>query len=85
MLSIDQLTTLNKANSPLLIVQGGNDLSAGPEKVDELITALRDSRKTNIDYLRSTELDHYFKDADGLSQRKAVIVDMRAWLVEKLN
>ena len=85
MLSIDQLTTLNKANSPLLIVQGGNDLSAGPEKVDELITALRDSRKTNIDYLRSTELDHYFKDAVGLSQRKAVIVDMRAWLVEKLN
>ena len=85
MLSIDQLKTLNKANSPLLIVQCGNDLSVTPEKVDELITALRDSSKTNIDYLRYAELDHYFEDADGLSQRKAVIIDMRVWLEEKFN
>ena len=85
MLSIDQLKTLNKANSPLLIVQNGNYLSAAPEKVDELITALRYSSKANIDYLRYAELDHYFEDADGLSQRKAEIFDMRAWLEEKLN
>lgn len=36
-LSIDQLDTLKKVKSPLLIIQGGMDTSVSPQKTDELM------------------------------------------------
>lgn len=85
MLSIDQLDVLQKINSPLLIVQGGIDLSVSPKKVDEMILESRESGKENIDYLTYEKLDHGFNSADGQSERKKVIADMKAWLKVKLK
>ncbi|MGL6468894.1 alpha/beta hydrolase family protein [Aeromonas hydrophila] len=85
MLSIDQLDTLKKVNSPLLIVQGGIDTSVSPQKTDELLQRLKDLGKNNIEYRRYEKLDHGFKDSDGKSQRKEVVSDMNMWLRSKLG
>jgi len=85
MLSIDQLDTLKKVNSPLLIVQGGMDISVSPQKTDELLQRLKDLGKNNIEYRRYEELDHGLKDSDGKSQRKEVVTDMNIWLQSKLG
>ena len=85
MLSIDQLNVLQKVNSPMLIVQGGIDLSVSPKKVDEMIIKLRESRKENIEYITYKNLDHGFRNAEGKNETKKVIADMREWLNEKLN
>lgn len=85
MLSIDQLDTLKKVKSPLLIIQGGIDTSVSPQKTDELMQRLTELGKSNIEYRRYEALDHGFKDSDGKSQRKEVINDMNIWLKSKLD
>ncbi len=85
MLSIDQLETLKKVNSPLLIIQGGRDLSVSPQKADEMILALEESGKYNIESLKYQELDHQFNSTDGTNKRKRVIADINAWLKSKLG
>lgn len=85
MLSIDQLDTLKKVNSPLLIIQGGIDTSVSPQKTDELMQRLKDLGKSNIEYRRYEELDHGLKDRDGKSQRKEIVSDMNMWLRSKLG
>ncbi|QSR50467.1 prolyl oligopeptidase family serine peptidase [Aeromonas hydrophila] len=85
MLSIDQLDTLKKVKSPLLIVQGGMDTSVSPQKTDELLQRLKDLGKNNIEYRRYEKLDHGFKDSDGKSLRKEVVGDMNMWLMSKLG
>ncbi|SQH58300.1 MULTISPECIES: alpha/beta hydrolase family protein [Aeromonas] len=85
MLSIDQLDTLKKVNSPLLIVQGGMDTSVSPQKTDELMQRLKDLGKNNIEYRRYEELDHGLKNSDGKSQRKEVVSDINMWLRSKLG
>ncbi|HAU4890816.1 TPA: prolyl oligopeptidase family serine peptidase [Aeromonas hydrophila] len=85
MLSIDQLDTLKKVNSPLLIIQGGIDTSVSPQKTDELLQRLKDQGKNNIEYRRYEKLDHGLKDSDGKSQRKEVVKDMNIWLQSKLG
>ncbi|WP_336988958.1 alpha/beta hydrolase family protein [Aeromonas hydrophila] len=85
MLSIDQLDTLKKVNSPLLIIQGRIDTSVSPQKTDELLQRLKDLGKNNIEYRRYEKLDHGFKDSDGKSQRKEVVTDMNIWLQSKLG
>ncbi|MGU5717641.1 hypothetical protein ACV1DK_20525, partial [Aeromonas taiwanensis] len=47
-LSIDQLDTLKKVKSPLLIVQGGRDPSVSPQKADEIMPYLKNLGKINI-------------------------------------
>lgn len=42
MLSIDQLDTLKKVRSPLLIVQGGMDTSVSPQKTNEMMLRLKE-------------------------------------------
>jgi dienelactone hydrolase len=49
-LSIDQLDTLIKVNSPLLIIQGGMDTSVSPQKTDEMMQRLKELGKNNIEY-----------------------------------
>lgn len=85
MLSIDQLDTLKKVKSPLLIIQGGRDTSVSPQKTDEMMQRLEELGKSNIEYRRYEALDHGLKDSDGKSQRKEVIRDMNRWLKSKLG
>ncbi|MEZ6935095.1 alpha/beta hydrolase family protein [Aeromonas sp. S19(2024)] len=85
MLSIDQLDTLIKVNSPLLIIQGEMDTSVSPQKTDEMMQRLKDFGKNNIEYRRYKELDHGLKNSDGKSLRKEVIRDMNIWLRSKLG
>lgn len=85
MLSIDQLDTLKKVKSPLLIVQGGMDTSVSPQKTDELMQHLKELGKSNIEYRRYEELDHGLKNSDGKSQRKEVVGDINMWLRSKLG
>ncbi|BCK64868.1 alpha/beta hydrolase [Aeromonas caviae] len=84
-LSIDQLDTLKKVKSPLLIIQSGMDTSVSPQKTDEMMQRLKELGKSNIEYLRYKELDHGLKDSDGKSQRKKVVSDMNMWLRSKLG
>ncbi|MFM4858853.1 alpha/beta hydrolase family protein [Aeromonas hydrophila] len=85
MLSIDQLDTLIKVNSPLLIIQGGMDTSVSPQKTDELMQRLKVLGKSNIEYRRYEKLDHGLKNSDGKSLRKEVVSDMNLWLQSKLG
>ncbi|WP_234916876.1 alpha/beta hydrolase family protein [Aeromonas caviae] len=85
MLSIDQLDTLKKVKSPLLIIQGGMDTSVSPQKTDEMMQRLEELGKSNIEYRRYEALDHGLKDSDGKSQRKKVVSDINFWLRSKLG
>lgn len=85
MLSLDQLDTIKKVNSPLLIIQGGRDTSVSPQKTDEMMQRLKELGKSNIEYRRYEELDHGLKDSDGKSQRKEVVSDINTWLQSKLG
>ncbi len=85
MLSLDQLDTLKKVNSPLLIIQGDRDTSVSPQKTDEMMQRLKDLGKSNIEYRRYKKLDHGFKDSDGKSQRKEAVNDINIWLQSKLG
>ncbi|WP_324021940.1 alpha/beta hydrolase family protein [Aeromonas caviae] len=85
MLSIDQLDTLKKVKSPLLIIQGGRDTSVSPQKTDEMMQRLEELGKSNIEYRRYEELDHELKNSDGKSLRKEVIRDINIWLRSKLG
>lgn len=85
MLSLDQLDTFKKVNSPLLIIQGGRDKSVSPQKTDELMQHLKELGKSNIEYRRYEELDHGLKNSDGKSQRKEVVGDINMWLRSKLG
>lgn len=85
MLSIDQLNTLKKVKSPLLIIQGGMDTSVSPQKTDKMMQRLKELGKNNIEYRRYEELDHGLKDSDGKSLRKEVIRDINIWLRSKLG
>lgn len=85
MLSIDQLDTLIKVNSPLLIIQGGMDTSVSPKKTDEMMQRLKELGKSNIEYRRYEALDHGLKNSDGTSLRKEVVSDINMWLRSKLG
>ncbi len=85
MLSIDQLDTLKKVNSPLLIIQGGMDTSVSPQKTDELVPRLKEFGKNNIEYRYYEELDHRLKNSDGKSLRKKIVSDINFWLRSTLG
>ena len=85
MLSIDQYSVLNRVRSPLLIVQGGIDLSVSPQKVDEMILALRKSKNKYIEYLAYPNLDHGFNNSEGQNKLKKVIIDINTWLKATLH
>jgi dienelactone hydrolase len=85
MLSIDQLDTLQNVKSPLLIIQGGRDISVSPQKTDELMQHLKELGKSNIKYRRYAELDHGLKNSAGKNLRKEVVSDMNMWLRSKLS
>ncbi|MNS37499.1 Prolyl oligopeptidase family protein [compost metagenome] len=85
MLSLDQLDTLKKVKSPLLIIQGGMDISVSPQKTDEMMLRLKALGKINIEYRHYESLDHGLKNSNGKSLRKEVVSDMNIWLRSKLG
>ena len=85
MLTIDQLEVLQGVNTPLLVIQGGRDLSVSPQKVDEMMRALVKKGKGNIEYRTYKELDHGFVNIHGESNRELVVNDINVWLKSKLR
>lgn len=85
MLSIDQEKLLKDIETPVLIVQGGNDQSASPEKATEMVETLKKSGKSNITYYFYPEYNHSLNLSveDGSSEK--VIVDIKNWLNEKIK
>ena len=84
-ISIDQLHTLQKIQTPLLLLQGGIDLSVSPAKVNEMVSMLRESGKENIDYRFYQTLDHGFKNVEGKKELDKVVIDMNNWLKAVLS
>ena len=83
-LSVDQYSVLRDVETPLLIIQGGKDKSVSPEKVEDMIKALKSAGKDNIEYLVYEDLDHFFYGTDGNRRLNVVIEDMKTWLNTKL-
>ncbi|WP_444938888.1 alpha/beta hydrolase family protein [Microbulbifer sp. JMSA002] len=84
-LAIDQQEVLMSVDIPLLIIQGGRDLSVSPQMVDKMMLTLEDLGKDNIEYRKYKELDHGLKDINGRNMRKEVVKDINLWLKSKLK
>jgi dienelactone hydrolase len=80
MLLIDQLSTIQKVKTPLLIVQGGIDKSASPKKANEMMSVIQESNKKNVEYLFYKNLDHRFRNSEGQKTIDKVVIDMHTWL-----
>lgn len=80
MLSLDQEESLRKVDTPVLILQGGRDQSASPEKATEMVERLKEEGKSNITYLFYPEHNHSLNLSmdDGSSEK--VIRDIKLWL-----
>lgn len=84
MLSLDQQAVLQQIESPVLLIQSGQDRSVSPQKQAQLVNELRAAGKDNIHYLTYDALDHQFNKSDGSSDRKRVVADIRQWLTRIL-
>ena len=84
-LSTDHYAVLMDVETPLLIIQGGKDKSVSPEKVEDMLKALKSAGKDNIEYLVYEDLDHFFYGTDGKRRLNVVIEDMKTWLNTKLK
>lgn len=84
MLSLDQQAVLQQIESPVLLIQSGQDRSVSPQKQAQLVNELKAAGKDNIHYLTYGALDHQFNKADGSSDRKRVVADIRQWLTKIL-
>ena len=84
MFSFDQEATLARINSPVLILQGGNDRSASPAKATEMVNALKKKGKNNFDYIFYPEYDHALHLSDGDDPSGTVIGDINNWLHQKV-
>ncbi|KZL19647.1 Alpha/beta hydrolase family protein [Pseudovibrio axinellae] len=84
-LKLDQLEVLTQIDSPLLIVQGGQDKSVSPKAVEEQITKLKALHKNNITYKEYPEMGHSFKGTEGVFMVDQVISDIQAWLAQQYS
>lgn len=82
MLKSDQLEILAQVDTPVLIVQGGQDQSVSPEAVEEQIAKLDGLGKTNVTYKSYADMTHSFKSAAGESMVPQVISDIQGWLAK---
>lgn len=78
----DQQATLLKVNSPVLIMQSGQDRSVSPVAVGQMMGEMNAAGRTNIHYKTYPQLDHVFNDAQGQAHLDTVITDMKAWLLD---
>jgi len=84
MFSLDFQEIINNISTPLLILQGGKDDSASPEKATEMIETLKQSGKNNIDYLYYPEYDHSLNLSFDNEAAEIVLHDIQKW-IQKIN
>jgi dipeptidyl aminopeptidase/acylaminoacyl peptidase len=82
MLSLDRQEIINNIFTPLLILQGGKDDSAAPEKASEMIQALKQYGKNNIDYLFYPEYDHALNLSFDEKATEIVLNDIQVWIMK---
>ena len=80
MFSSDLQEVISNISTPLLILQGGKDESVSPQKATEMVEALRQSGKNNIDYLFYPEYDHSLNLAFDDKATEIVLRDMQKWI-----
>ena len=80
MLSIDQQEIISRINTPTLILHGGKDLAASPEKTTEMVNELKQAGKSNIDYYFYPEYDHSLNFAVDEKAYERVMNDMQKWV-----
>jgi len=80
MFSLDLQEIINNISSPLLILQGGKDDSASPEKATEMVNALKQSGKDNIDYIYYPEYDHSLNFSLENKSVEVVLKDIQKWI-----
>ena len=79
-LNIDQQEIISRVSTPILILQGGKDISVSPEKTTEMVGKLREIGKSNIDYYFYPEYDHSLNVSEDETAREKVISDIRNWI-----
>jgi len=80
MFSSDFQEIINNISTPLLILQGGKDNSASPEKATEMVQALKQLGKNNIDYLFYPEYDHSLNLSFDDKATEIVFSDIQKWI-----
>ncbi len=85
MLSLDQQEFLKRIAIPVLVVQGGQDRSASPEKATEMVDSLKKTGKNNIDYYFYPDHDHALNLSLADNSASLVIDDIKNWLKGKMN
>ena len=80
MLSLDFQEIINNVSVPLLILQGGKDDSASPEKATNMIQTLKQSGKDNIEYLFYPEHDHTLNFSSNDESTEIVLQDIHKWI-----
>lgn len=83
MFELDQLVILQRAAVPVLIVQGEADQSVSSANTRQMLEQLVEVGKRNIVFYLYPQLDHQLNGPDGVSQMKAVVADIAAWLGDK--
>lgn len=77
MLTLKQTKVIEHGNTPLLIVQSGQDASVDPEKTHIMIENLSSSE--NVKYQYFEELDHGLRKENGDSIDDSALAAMRGW------
>lgn len=80
MLSVDQQAYLEKIRSPVLLVQGGKDTSASPDKAKEMAAALKAEGKANVSFRLYPDYDHSLNLSVADASADVVLADIRDWL-----
>ena len=80
MFNIDQQEIISRVSTPILILQGGKDISVSPGKTTEMVEKLREMGKSNIDYYFYPEYDHSLNVSEDETAREKVISDIRNWI-----
>ena len=85
MFSSDLQDVISSISTPLLILQGGKDDSASPEKATEMVQALKQSGMNNIEYLFYPEYDHSLNLSFDDKATEVVFKDIQKWLQRTTN
>ena len=84
MLSLDQEAFLSQINTPVLILQGGQDRSASPEKAAEMVESLKEQGKQNIEYSLYPEYTHSLGLSEGDGFAEDIMTDVTQWLSQHI-
>lgn len=85
MLSFDREMQLFKIKIPVLVIQGGADQSASPEKATEMYKSLQEKGKNNIEYKLYPEYNHSLNLTINDNSADIVIANIKEWLEIKVG